>query len=53
MDVATDYGDGIMSEEYMSYDPKTPKFNKKVKKFLMNMKRCMKKIQLIQIVRVK
>jgi hypothetical protein len=30
--VATDYGDGIMSEEYMSYNPKTPKFNKKGEK---------------------
>jgi hypothetical protein len=30
--VATDYGDGIVSEEYMSYNPKTPKFNKKGEK---------------------
>jgi hypothetical protein len=49
----TYYGDAKVSEEYMSYNPKTPKFNKKVKKFLMNMKRYMKSIQLIQIVRVK
>ena len=28
----TDYGDGIVSEEYMSYDPKRPKFNKKGEK---------------------
>ena len=26
---ATEYGDGLMSEEYMSYNPKAPKFNKK------------------------
>jgi hypothetical protein len=30
--MATDYGDGLVSEEYMSYDPKTPKFNKKGEK---------------------
>jgi hypothetical protein len=30
--VATEYGDGIVSEEYMSYDPKSPKFNKKGEK---------------------
>ena len=28
----TEYGDGIVSEEYMSYDPKRPKFNKKGEK---------------------
>jgi hypothetical protein len=30
--MATDYGDGLVSEEYMSYNPKTPKFNKKGEK---------------------
>jgi len=30
--MATDYGDGLVSEEYMSYDPKSPKFNKKGEK---------------------
>jgi bisphosphoglycerate-dependent phosphoglycerate mutase len=30
--MATDYGDGLVSEEYMSYDPKMPKFNKKGEK---------------------
>ena len=30
--MATDYGDGVVSEEYMSYDPKRPKFNKKGEK---------------------
>jgi bisphosphoglycerate-dependent phosphoglycerate mutase len=30
--VATDYGDAKVSEEYMSYNPKTPKFNKKGEK---------------------
>jgi len=30
--MATDYGDGIVSEEYMSYDPKRPKFNEKGEK---------------------
>jgi len=30
--MATDYGDGIVSDEYMSYDPKRPKFNKKGEK---------------------
>jgi hypothetical protein len=30
--MGTDYGDGLVSEEYMSYDPKMPKFNKKGEK---------------------
>jgi hypothetical protein len=30
--MGTDYGDGLVSEEYMSYNPKTPKFNKKGEK---------------------
>ena len=30
--MATDYGDGIVSDEYMSYDPKRPKFNEKGEK---------------------
>ncbi|MDC3263741.1 hypothetical protein OAU51_00280, partial [Porticoccaceae bacterium] len=30
--VGTEYGDAIMSEEYMSYNPKSPKFNKKGEK---------------------
>ena len=30
--VGTEYGDAIMSEEYMSYAPKSPKFNKKGEK---------------------
>ena len=30
--MATDYGDGLVSEEYMSYNPKMPKFNKKGEK---------------------
>jgi hypothetical protein len=30
--MGTDYGDAKVSEEYMSYNPKTPKFNKKGEK---------------------
>jgi hypothetical protein len=30
--MGTDYGDALVSEEYMSYNPKTPKFNKKGEK---------------------
>jgi hypothetical protein len=52
--MGTDYGDAKVSEEYMSYNPKTPKFNKKGEKIPDEFEEVnMKSIQLIQIVRVK